>query len=239
MRTILFIYLTLVTLTVSHSQDVELVKIGTTLKKVKQYAEFHFLHKDIDTTALTFVGTFKASGIGNKSYFENLYFSIESAAKKIGANSFRVVNIKRTEEKDVSELMLETYFSPESTIIQSNNLKEKNLVFIFSSERKTSNKTMIFKVNDEQKELSGGKYLTYELSEGEKIKISKGGLTGATAWLTGKKDEQSTYLSLTGFGLGPSVPPPGTIGLSFNTGRIYPMDKNLGELLTLILERED
>lgn len=234
MRAILTIYLTLLTFTVSLSQDIELIKAGTTSTKVKQYVEFHFLHKDIDTTSLTFIGTFKASGIGKKSYFENLYFSIELAAKKIGANSFRVVDFKRTEEEDFSELTLETYASNESTIIQSNNLKDKNLIFIFSTERNTPNKRTTFKVNDEIQEISGGEYLSYKLNEGEEIKISKGGLTGAAAWFVWKEDKPSTYLSLTGFGVGPGAPA-GTVGISFNTGRIYPMDKNLGELLTLIL----
>lgn len=237
MKIILSIYISLTCIGIALAQNISAIKQGETLEKVRQNAPFHFIHRTIDTTSLIFIGTFRASGNGNKSSIELLYNTIQSASKKNGANSFKLISVKRNQEQEYGELVLETYYSTEETIHRSEESKRKNLIYIFSGESKGDGKVSTFKINDVRKELENGKYMRLELAEGEEIKISKGGITGTTAWFTGKADKPATYLSLTGFGVGPGVGQPGTVGLSFNTGRIYPMDKNLGELLTYILER--
>jgi hypothetical protein len=61
------ICIVMITVSYSFSQDVEVIRSGATLPKVKQTQEFHFLHRGVDTTLVTIVGTFKATGTGNKS----------------------------------------------------------------------------------------------------------------------------------------------------------------------------
>jgi hypothetical protein len=153
----------------------------------------------------------------------------------MGANSFRLISFNRVDEKNSSELTLETYFANDSIVKQSEASKRGNIVYLFAQERKSPGETTTLAVNGEKIELDGGKYLMYELKEGERLKVSKGGIMGTTIWFEWEEGKHARYMSLSGFGVG--VTQPGTVGLSFNSGKISPMNRYFGELLTHILER--
>lgn len=237
MKRILLLAIALPLFNITFAQQIELLKEGSSLPKVKQPVEFHFLHHDVDTTTMIFVGRFRAYGVDTRSTIEDFYNSIRTEAKKNGANSFKLVRVSRAEATVVGELVLDTYFSSEAVVTESSALKERNAVYVFASEMKSNDKTTAYKVNNERKELAGGRYVRYDLPIGSEIKISKGGISGATAWFTGKEDKPAVYVSLTGMGVGPGVSPTGNgVGISLNSGRITPMDRGLGELLTIALE---
>jgi len=220
------------------AQEVELLKEGSSLPRIQATAPFNFLHHDVDTTTMMFVGTFRAYGVGAKSTIEKFYNLIRAEALKNGANSFRLVTINRAEATASGELVLETYFSSDEVIVKSKRFKEKNVVFVFSSELRSEQHTTSFRVNNEKQELHGGKYVRYELPAGEELKISKGGVIGASAIFAGKEGREALYLSLSGLGVGPGVGATGNgVGVSFNAGSVNQMDQALGELLTIVLER--
>lgn len=237
MRKFLLLAIVLPIFNITFAQQVELLKEGSTLPKVKPSVEFHFLHHDVDTTTMIFVGRFRAYGVGTRSTIEHFYSLIRTEARKNGANSFRLVRVNRAEATVAGELVLDTYFASEASITESNALKERNAVYVFASEMKSGDKTTTYKLNNEKKELAGGMYARYDLPVGSEVKISKGGISGATSWFRGTENRQAVYVSLTGLGVGPGVSPTGNgVGISLNSGRITQMDHNLGELLAIALE---
>ena len=95
----------------------------------------------------------------------------------------------------------------------------------------TGNRTMSFKIDNKKTELRPGTYYKYVRTEGKEVKINKGGITGATVFYTLEGNKPDIFLTLSGFGLGGGPMPAGTMGASFNTGRISAIDGNLGCLL--------
>jgi len=239
MRLVFYLCLTLAVVEFGFAQEVTMIRKGRLLPKVKQNERFYFLHKNIDTTSLIFVGAFEATGFGKESTVVSLYEAIKVTAKKSGANSFQLVSITSGDGQDPGKLVVNAYSSDDATLARSENLKRKNVIYLFSGEKKLDKKVTAFKINNEPEELESGKYVQLDLVEDEKIKISKGGITGMSVTLTGSEDKPATYLSLTGYGVGPGVAQPGTVGISINTGRIYPIESSLGELLTLAFEKSD
>ncbi|RAV98254.1 hypothetical protein [Pseudochryseolinea flava] len=225
---------------VTYGQDVELLVQGNTLQRVGINVPFHFIHNKIDTAKLAFIGTFRAYGNNNNGTIENLYNTIQKESKKSGANCFKLIKVTRAQGSRQAELILETYYADMPTLSANSDLKEKNVVYIFSSERKSTDKTTSFKVDNVKKELEGGKYLRYTLAPDGEIKISKGGMAGSSMTFTGEQNRTAIYVSLGGFGLAPGVSPPGGgVALSFNAGKVNRMDSAFGELLTNALERAE
>jgi hypothetical protein len=215
------------------SQDVERIRTGATLDKLKRNDEFYFLHPQIDTVTTTFVGTFKASAEGNKSRIENLYDVIRDEARKAGANAFKFVSFDRGE--DEGALILDTFFADGTVISQSNQLSDRNIVFIFFEERPSPDHSITFKINENRRVLRGGQYYAYPIEESEQVKISKGGISSMR--LSGGKNRSAAYLSLTEFGTGKVSQQVRSSGTPYNENTIYTIDRNLGALLTLVLER--
>ena len=69
------------------------------------------------------------------------------------------------------------------------------------------------------------------------MQINKGGFTGMTVWVKWKEGKSSTYLSLTGLGIGNATYPYGSVGASINTGRLNFIETDLGLLLTRLLTK--
>ena len=85
--------------------------------------------------------------------------------------------------------------------------------------------------------LKSGTYYKHIRTQGKEVKISKGGLTGMTLWYTLNGNKPNLFLTLTGLGLGGGSVPTDVVGLSFNTGRIQPVQGDLGCLLITILKQ--
>lgn len=116
--------------------------------------------------------------------------------------------------------------------------QEKNVVYIFASTHH-SDKPSSFKIDNVKKELAGGAYLRRNVDSGQEVKISKGGMMGATMWIRWKQDKPATFLTLTGLGLAETPFTPGQINVGFTMGRISYMDDDLGRLLALLLEKTE
>ena len=75
---------------------------------------------------------------------------------------------------------------------------------------------------------------------GKELKISKGGLTGMTAWYSWKPDKPAILLTLSGLGLaGGGVTGNGGVDVGFTTGRLNKIESNLGYLYAQLLKQSN
>jgi len=233
--TITFLYLIITVFGVA--QRVEILS-KSDLKLPAHNNEVAFIEPQTDTAALQFVATFKATGKDSMSNGGDLYLLIKKEAKKVGANCFKLREFSR-DSLNKPIILLDSYYANDTIFNMNNSYHEKNVVFVFCDER-ASDVMFSLKVNNEKRTFKSGTFLKFNLKEGEELKLNKGGFSGTTAKFKYKKDKDAVYLSFSGFGLGGgSMPPPGTIGMSFNTGRMREMQEDYGQLLTLILKQSD
>lgn len=217
----------------SYAQTVEVIQ-KSQFESPSKTKDFAFIEPALDSTRLEFIATISANGSGETSNIELLFHKLKTKARDLRANCFKIHSYNKDESAGSSTLILDTYYSTASILELNSKMHEKNAVYIFGSPAKTD-KTYSFKVDDVKKELEGGTYYKHINLEGQQVKINKGGFTGATVWIKWKEDKPSIFLTLTGFGLGGGSMPSGGTGASFNTGRISPINDDLGYLLVNIL----
>ncbi len=236
MNKFLIVVILLIT-NISFSQEiVEIIAKNDTLNKNKDdYFGYLFQETNLEQAKLVA----KVRGKGKLSRFTEVFNQIKKKTSKIGANSFLVENYNKIDSVTF-EIVLATYFCTDELL--KNNFKNipKNFIYVFGNENFEQNKQKSFKVNGEKQEISSGKYKKFEVKVGEELKINKGGFSGMTLWITGKEDKGSTFLSLTGLGLmgGGYNPVNRGMGITINTGRINPIEPNLGLLLLKIFEEQ-
>ncbi|MBY0436236.1 MAG: hypothetical protein K2U26_19245 [Cyclobacteriaceae bacterium] len=214
-------------------QTVEILKQSDDIKQSDD-KDFAFIEPSTNINELKFVATLKITGVDKLANIETVYFKAKEKAHELGANSFKLTDYIQNDNPRQSILTIDVYNGSDSILTENFANHEKNVVYIFGNERK-SNETYSFKIDNVKQELKSGTYYRHENKEGQEVKINKGGLTGATIWIKWKEEKSATFLTLTGFGLGGGPVPYGTVGLSFNTGRINYIDGNLGHLLIQLM----
>jgi hypothetical protein len=240
MKSILKLFLTIILLLntfLIFSQTVEILN-QSDKKFASPTNDFAYIENKSDTTKFEFVAAIKATDNNKTTNIQTLYNSILDKAKSIGANCFKLNSYLRNDTTNDVVLILDTYFGNDSSVNDNFAVHEKNTVFIFCNDKINESETFNFKINGDKKKIKSGTYYKEIIKEGQEIKLNKGGFTGMTMWFTWKKGKPATFLTLTGFGLGGGPIPYGTIGVSFNTGRIYPIDEDLGTLLAQILKED-
>jgi len=164
---------------------------------------------------------------------------LKAKAQELGANAFKLNSFKIIDSSNKKILILDTYYGTDTAINLNFKNHVKNIVYIFCDAEK-SDKTYSFKIDNDKKEIKGGTFYKYQNKEGQKVKINKGGFSGATLWINWKENKPATFLTLTGFGLGGAqLPYNQQFGMSFNTGRINYIDGDLGHLLTALLTQSE
>lgn len=179
-----------------------------------------------------FIASFKASTGGKKKSIVSAFYDIRKHAMKMKANAFVFQAYEPTGENS-HDLVIDAYYipgiedSPVDTVYS-------NKVYIFCDERK-SDAVYSIKADNQKVAFRSGTYLEYALTEGQTLKLSKGGFTGMTLFLKYRENKEPQFFSISSFGVGAA--PPGVMGASLNTGRFEPVGKNLGLLLINCLER--
>jgi len=228
---ILFIFLPISLL----SQNVEIIQQAD-IKNLPEAKIFAFIEPTTDTSDIRYLATMSATAKNKKSVIENLYFDIRKEATQIGANCYKIRSFERGGSQNEAILILDCYVASESTLKENTKNHEDNVVFIFGGEREGEPSTS-FKINDEEIELNSGTYYKITLKPEEKIKISKGSITGASITLRWEKDKKPAFYTLSGFGLAPMNQQPMN-GISFNTANINKIQNiSLGLLLTKLLKQ--
>lgn len=217
------------------AQDAQMTVLGKYRPAVREESDiFQFILPDTDTAGLGHVATFRAVTGGKKSTIENTFFDITTRGRMLGANCFKLTDFKK-DTLGRFTYFIEAYFCDKPILKKKMDRLPTNKVFVFCSE-KQGDEMYSLKVDDVKKEFKSGTYLAYTLEKEKVLKLSKGGMTGATAKLKYKENKPAIFLTVSGFGLGGALPS-GVVGLSFNTGRITVIDHNLGYLLTYLLEQ--
>lgn len=238
-RVILFLFFIL-TAKLSIAQSVEIVSRSNI--KLKPYAKDKpsvFIHPKTDTSQLQFLATYKATGNDSLTIPGDLFLQIKTQARKESANCFKLRSFTYDSIKRPC-ISIDAYYGSDAVIKINSSNYETNVIYIFSPQ-KTGSDTFALKINNETKTFNTATYLKFVLKDGEELKMSKGGFTGAKARLKYQKDKPPLYLMVfggTSLGGGP-LPPPGTIGISFNTGQIREMTDDYGQFLVQILKQSE
>ncbi len=215
------------------AQNVEVLHRAERLPEYEA-ERFSFIAPDSDTSRLQFVATLRATGVGKNANLELVFNKLREKAQTLGGNAFKLRQFSRIDEIPKSILTLDVYFASDSALKLNHEKHSKNMVYIIGSPEK-SDKTYSFKIDNLKKEIKGGTFYRHENKEGQEIKINKGGFTGTTVWIKWKKNKPATFLTLSGMSVLNTPPPPGQMGASITTGRIYYLDENLGYLLLNLL----
>lgn len=216
------------------SQTVEVLRLGGKTN-LPLAVDFAFIETATDSVNYSFVGTYQITEKKHEGNITNLFFLIAAQAKKNGANCFKLHSYERNDSLNQATLVLDTYYWNDSSRLINFNNHEQNCIYIFGAERTNDSSSVSFKIDNEKKTLRSGTYYKSVRTEGKKVKISKGGVTGMMLFYTLEGSKPNIFLTLSGLGLGGMSVPGGMIGASINTGRITPVQGNLGCLLKVLL----
>lgn len=227
----LIIALLLFSAGMARAQKIEFLEKNDTLQKPK-WQQFIFLSENTDVSKSIFVA--KAKATGSLKNITPLFELIRSETQNLGANSFRFESFRKLDAEN-GELILSAYFSEDALFDENFANIPKNKLYIFGSQNLSSDNSQNYKIDGQKQEIKAGEFKAYDLAFGNGTKISKGGITGMTLWITRSENDYSSFLSFSGIGIvGGGVSPGGGAGIVINTGKINRVEPNLALLLMKI-----
>ncbi len=211
----------------TYSQNIDILRKSETFERKGKHRDFIYWSNPADTTGLEYVATLssKASAMGGKSLWE-LWIHAGNRSTKLGSNVFIFRSFTDTDSTR-PELIVDLYLASEEALTRNTQHQEKNAVYLFGNK----GKAMPVKVNGDQVDIPANSFLRYDVPAGTELKLNKGGATGASWTIKGSEGKAPLYFSVSGFGLGGAVPPPGSMGLSFNSGRITEMNPHFARMM--------
>ncbi len=226
----LLILFTLLTV-ISYGQKVEIINKNDNPTKAINPDAFDYIDSNYELQEDTLYCYFKWICYKfSKSILSNLFNSLLQKANELGANSFRIENINKSNDTVLIEISV--YNLTDVQFEEMVKLYPTNMVYVIGDidKRQTPKK---IKFNNEKLELAPMEFIAYQNQIGNEAILSIGGFLGAKVWIKGQVDRLPKHLSLSGFGVGPGRYD--EISISINTGRIYPVDLNFGQFLVNIL----
>ena len=163
----------------------------------------------------------------------NLFNSLWKKANDLGANSYRIEKVRN--ENDTIEVKLSVYNLSDRHIEDVLALYPHNMVYVFGDIHNDQRARKI-RFNDEKLVLHPMEFIAYQNKVGQEATLNVGGILGAKIWIQGKENRLPVYLSLSGYEVRPDVSI--GLGVSINTGRIYPVDMNFGQFLINVLKEK-
>jgi|688.fasta_scaffold03194_17 hypothetical protein len=218
----------------SLGQEVEILKKSTSAKSIND-TRFEFLRENINPKSLVFVGTLRATGKDKKASLSKLYFKLKDQAYVMGANSFKMANYTKNEIRKEASLTVDVFKANDSVLNNSKATRERNVIYVFLNDF-TENESYIFTISGSDKEIESGTYYRYQLKQGESATIDSGGLLSSSFTLKWKKDNPSSFITLTDFGQEDPSKDYEYSGRFFNTKRINFMESSLGWLLIELMK---
>ncbi len=200
-----------------------------------QTSSFNLIDKSFDLTISTKIATVQGYSLNNNNpTIVSLFNSFWKSANELGANSFYINNVVISEDSTI--ITLDLYYLNDNDSKKNLDLYPRNMVYVIGAiDKKQNSKTI--KLNNQKVLLNPMEYVEYQNKIGEEATVSIGGLTGAKIWIKGQEGRFPKHLSVTGLEVGPGTY--NTVGLSINTGRIYPVDLNLGQFLIGVLKKKE
>lgn len=193
---------------------------------------FDLISDSYNLSGKTKIGNLSGSSanIGN-STLSHLFHSFWKNANKQGANSFKVDSIVHNGDNTYLEISI--YSLNETELKANRDMYPRNRIYVFGNmdKRKASKK---IRINETKIELKPLEYVSYQNQINEETTVWIGGSRGAKMWITGEEGRQPVYLSAAGSGHnGISYTSNGSI--SYNRGRVQPVDFGFGSFLVKVL----
>ena len=204
-------------------------------RKHPKSAEFELLTDAIADSSVTFVGSYRCNIKAEGGAISKMYYKIRQQAKKQNANSFKITEMVINDTVKEYTLVLTAYYASDSILYYQDKLREKNVVYVFASDKLNGKSDYSFKLNNEKKKIKDGQFIKLYNKPGETIKINKGGFTGMTVMIDYEADKNARFLDLGGFAMSP-YSNMNTGGIAFNTGKVNYVERGLGAILTTVLK---
>lgn len=231
-----FLFLVFFKMSFALGQDVQFIEKENILDRPKTQ-QFVCLLEPTSLAKSKFVGRVKATGASQNVVA--LYEAIKRETQPLGANSFKFLSFKWY-DANVSELILDVFYSDDSTLQDNTSHIPLNKVYVFGSPDLSVNSNQSFKANSEKYKVDNGKYRVFDVEVGQVCKITKGGFTGMSLWVDGEKGKLSTFLSFNGIGVSNiGLNPRGGGGIAINTGKINHVEQNLALLLLRVFSIQE
>ena len=216
----------------SYAQEVKVIEQNEDYIKKEITEKFEFIDDSFDLTNCKKIVVLEGHTINTeKNTLVSLFNYFWKTANDYGANAYKIDGVETV--SDNTHVKISTYHFDEEAFEENFSLYPKNKVYIFGDLDLKKGKTKKISLNKQKVELSPLEYISYQNDVGKYATVSIGGLLGAKVDFYGKEERLPVYVSLNGFRIGPGNNH--EISLSFNTGRIYPVDKNFGQFLINIL----
>ena len=233
MKKLTILILAISALTTVFGQNVQVVNQYTETEK-HTVKTFDLVDNAFNLTGKPKVATLKGFSLNTgKQTIAALFNSFWDNANKLGGNTFTLDSVSNS--NDTTTIVLTVYYLSENDKKNNFDLYPKNMVYVIGDiDKKQKSKTIKF--NNRKLSLAPMQYLSYQNSIGEEAIVSIGGILGAKVWIVGKEGRLPKHLSVNGFGIDPGSF--NTVSVSFNTGRIYPVDLNFGQFLVKVLKEQ-
>lgn len=233
MKKLSILILAILTLTTVPGQNVQVVNKYTEAEN-HTVQTFDLIDNAFNLTGKQKVATLKGFSLNTgKPTIATLFNSFWNNANKLGGNSFTLDSVSNSNDSIV--IVLTVYYLNEEDVKTNVELYPKNMVYVIGDiDKRQKSKTIKF--NDRKLVLHPMAYLSYQNTVGGEAIVSIGGILGTKAWIVGKEGRLPTHLSVNGFAVGPGSF--NTVSVSFNTGRIYPVDLNFGQFLVNVLNEQ-
>ncbi|KFF75414.1 hypothetical protein HX13_04315 [Chryseobacterium sp. P1-3] len=231
MKKIILVYTLLLSFS-GYGQYVEVIEKGK--KENLSPKDFMIPLKETEEYQSAFVGRYRA--YYPDTYIGHLFTAIAEEAERKGANAYHIVSYKEGGQQNDSELVLDTYSIEETEIDKVSGSLEKNVIYIFGDPSTKENSASNFKINGEKREVKNNALVKVVLKENEEVKITKGGITGMSIWVKWKPEQFNKFYSFSGLGVDGAGFGSNGASIVFNTGRIFPVDRDLGYFLIQVLK---
>lgn len=221
---------------ISYAQEVRVTDITFHPNKAINPNSFDYIDKQYKLQEYMYIATL--NGVitnSGKSILSNLFNTFWQKANELGANSFRIEDVKN--DNDTITIEISVYNLTDVQLDKMIKLYPTNMVYVIGDIDKSQTPKKI-KFNNENIELAPMEFIAYQNEIGKDAILSIGGFLGAKVYIKGQDNRLPKHFSLSGFGVGPDRVNPGRyneIAISFNTGRIYPVDLNFGQFLIDVL----
>jgi len=236
-RNLLLIYLCLTGIFALNGQNVTVIERNSAFTGSEKQKGFYYIEKDFPLTEDQWIATLDGFCTNTKkSNLESLFYIFRKTANEMGANAFFVKNFLNT--TDTIFVAISIFKLTEQELDDNYKLYSCNKIYVFGDfiASDTKAKSREIKVNKKKVTVYPLSYYEHQSEIGEKVNVTIGGAFGSGYTRKAEAGKVSVYLSLGGGTVNPAVNA-GGVGINFSTGSIYPLDMNLGQFLTNILNK--
>ena len=230
-------FIGIITISVSSfAQEVQIIEKNENYVQKEKVEKFEFIDKNLNLTNREKIAVLKGYSTNyGKNTLISLFNKLWEMSNKFGANSYFIDKVERV--ADTIYVQISTYYLDNMTFEDNFKLYPQNMVYVFGDLDIKKGTTKKIKLNENKVELAPFEYIGAQNEVGKYLTVSIGGFLGAKVDIKGREERLPMYLSLTGFGIGPGSF--NQVSVSFNTGRIYPVDMNFGQFLIYIMTKKE